>query len=43
MTMTKHAAWALRKALIRANYIAVGWMYTPAEDQMMKVTAVASS
>jgi len=36
MTMTKHAAWALRKALIRANYIAVGWMYTPAEDQMMK-------
>jgi len=36
MTMTKHASWALRKDLIRANYVAVGWMYTPAEDAMMK-------
>jgi len=36
VTMTKHAAWALRKWLIRANYIAVGWMYTPAEDALMQ-------
>lgn len=36
MTMTKHSAWALRQHHIRANYIAVGWMYTPAEDAMMQ-------
>jgi len=36
MTMTKHAAWALRKDKIRANYLAVGWMYTPAEDALMQ-------
>ena len=34
-TMTKHAAWSLRKHRIRANYIAVGWMLTPAEHKMM--------
>ena len=36
MTMTKHAAWALRRDKIRANYLAVGWMYTPAEDALMQ-------
>ena len=36
MTMTKHSAWALRRDHIRVNYIAVGWMYTPAEDQIMQ-------
>merc|ERR1711939_464069 len=36
MTMTKHAAWAMRGAHIRVNYIAVGWMFTPAEDAMMQ-------
>jgi NAD(P)-dependent dehydrogenase (short-subunit alcohol dehydrogenase family) len=34
-TMTKHAAWSLRKERIRTNYIAVGWMFTPAEHKMM--------
>eukprot|EP00662_Eupelagonemidae_sp_cell21_P020666 gene20666-2266_t len=32
MTMTRHAAWALRKDRIRSNYIALGWMVTPAEE-----------
>eukprot|EP00591_Stephanopyxis_turris_P013571 CAMPEP_0195511864 /NCGR_PEP_ID=MMETSP0794_2-20130614/4032_1 /TAXON_ID=515487 /ORGANISM="Stephanopyxis turris, Strain CCMP 815" /LENGTH=284 /DNA_ID=CAMNT_0040639535 /DNA_START=74 /DNA_END=928 /DNA_ORIENTATION=- len=36
MTMTKHSAWALRREHIRVNYIAVGWMYTPAEDKIMQ-------
>ena len=36
VTMTKHAAWALRKHHIRSNYVAVGWMSTPAEDAIQK-------
>jgi NAD(P)-dependent dehydrogenase (short-subunit alcohol dehydrogenase family) len=36
MTMTKHAAWAMRRDKIRANYLAVGWMFTPAEDKLMQ-------
>ena len=36
MTMTKHASWALRNERIRANYLAVGWMFTPAEHQLMQ-------
>jgi len=36
MAMTKHAAWALRKERIRSNYIAVGWMFTPAEDSIQQ-------
>lgn len=36
MTMTKHAAWALRRDKVRCNYLAVGWMYTPAEDKLMQ-------
>jgi NAD(P)-dependent dehydrogenase (short-subunit alcohol dehydrogenase family) len=39
-TMTKHAAWALRKQRIRSNYIAVGWMFTPAEHKL-KTTSEA--
>jgi NAD(P)-dependent dehydrogenase (short-subunit alcohol dehydrogenase family) len=39
-TMTKHAAWALRKDRIRSNYIAVGWMFTPAEHKL-KTTSEA--
>ena len=39
-TMTKHAAWALRKERIRSNYIAVGWMFTPAEHKL-KTTSEA--
>merc|ERR1719272_1104135 len=34
--MTKHAAWALRRERIRSNYLAVGWMFTPAEDALMQ-------
>eukprot|EP00657_Telonema_sp_P-1_P003299 TRINITY_DN18062_c0_g1_i1.p1 TRINITY_DN18062_c0_g1~~TRINITY_DN18062_c0_g1_i1.p1 ORF type:complete len:145 (+),score=41.14 TRINITY_DN18062_c0_g1_i1:170-604(+) len=34
--MTHHAAWALRRERIRSNYLAVGWMYTPAEDAIMQ-------
>ena len=26
VTMTKHAAWALRRHHIRVNYLAVGWL-----------------
>ena len=36
MTMTKHSAWALRRDHIRVNYLAVGWMFTPAEDKIMQ-------
>jgi len=36
VTMTKHASWALRREFIRCNYIAVGWMFTPAEDALMQ-------
>lgn len=36
MTMTKHSAWALRREHIRVNYLAVGWMFTPAEDKIMQ-------
>lgn len=39
-TMTKHAAWALRNHRIRSNYIAVGWMFTPAEHKL-KTTSEA--
>ena len=35
LTMTKNFAFAKRKSKIRANYIAVGWMATPAEHQVM--------
>eukprot|EP01079_Euglenida_sp_SAG-EU17-18_P012302 gene12302-2244_t len=35
LTMTKNLAFAKRKAGIRANVIAVGWMATPAEHQTM--------
>lgn len=31
LTMTKNLAFAKRKSGVRANYIAVGWMTTPAE------------
>jgi NAD(P)-dependent dehydrogenase (short-subunit alcohol dehydrogenase family) len=43
MTMTKHAAWALRREKIRVNYLAVGWMYTPAEDALMQSEGSAAT
>ena len=35
LTMTKNLAFAKRASRIRANYIATGWMATPAEHTMM--------
>jgi len=36
LTMTKHAAWALRRERIRCNIIMMGWTFTEAEDAMMQ-------
>ena len=35
LTMTKNFAFAKRRARIRANYIALGWMHTPTEHATM--------